>query len=83
MSNDDARPDIDQIAARIPAHVAQLAVAHAFAVVGSEPDWDSGTIERVMSCLDPALVYIGIDADVPSPYLIEPDAITFWEERLP
>lgn len=75
-------PELDEIAARIPAHIAQLAVTQAFAVAGSEAEWDSETIERVMSCLAPALAHIGIDDDVRSPYDMDPDAVDFWRERL-
>lgn len=41
---------IDELAARIPAHVAQLAVARAIAAAGAQgPEWDSGTIEAVLN----------------------------------
>lgn len=75
-------PAIDEIAARIPAHVAQLAVAKAFAQIGSEAEWDSATIERVMFHLDAALYATGVGDDIPSPYSLDDYAIEFWAARL-
>ena len=57
-------------------------MARAFAVAGSEAEWDSGPIERVLECLNPALQYIGMGDDVPSPYDVSDDAVEFWEMRL-
>lgn len=74
---------LDEIAARIPAHVAQLAVAKVFAQVGSEADdWDSGTLDRVMRHLDVALPYLVADNALPSPYSLKVTDGLFWAQQL-
>lgn len=72
-----------EIAARIPAHQAQLAVAKIFAVVGSTPEWDSETIEHVLNQLSEIHddLFIGLwgRTDLPDPYSTANEAQEFWE----
>jgi hypothetical protein len=71
---------IDQLAARIPAHVAQLSCARAIAAAGADgPDWDSETIEHVLSQIR-GLEYFG---DVPDPFNSHTgDEHEFWQGLL-
>lgn len=79
------KPTIGEIAARIPAHMAQRAVADIFATIGMEGEWDSGTIERVLDCLGELQPHLGFtrldlsgDGDIPNPFSTEEAACSFW-----
>lgn len=68
-----------QLAQRIPAEMAQRAVVRALAAAGRSPEWDSETIEHVLTQLKPCLKALG---DVPDPFNSCDDdtAVDFWEE---
>ena len=77
-----AKITLGEIAARIPAHQAQLAVAKIFAAVGSIPEWDSETIEHVLNCLGEIhddLFLPWHASDLPDPYSTRADSQEFWD----
>lgn len=64
---------ISEIAARIPARDAQLAVARVLAVLGSEFDWNSATLDDIVTAISPA-----IPTGLPSCFDQSDDDISFW-----
>lgn len=64
---------IEELAARITARDAQLAVARVLAVLGSEFDWNADTLDQIVTAIGPA-----IPAGVPSCFDQSDDDITFW-----
>lgn len=66
---------ITEIAARIPAEVAQLAVARVLTALGSETDWSSDTLDEIATAVAPAH-----PAGLPSVFDQDDDAVTFWQE---
>ncbi|ALF00963.1 hypothetical protein SEA_SERENITY_96 [Mycobacterium phage Serenity] len=66
--------DIREIAARIPADKAQLAVARVFVALGSQFDWDSGTLDHVAEAVASAH-----PQGLPSVFDQDEAAVEFWE----
>lgn len=66
--------NLHQVADKIPAPEAQLAVARAMVAMGSEAEWDSGTIECVVEAMAPAARASGL------PSFVDQDAaaVEFW-----
>ena len=77
---------LNELAARIPPHLAQMAVAQIYATIGMEDEWDSETIEHVLDCLGDIHPHMGFtDLDnngpseaIPNPYSQEPGVAEFW-----
>lgn len=72
-------PDIpvtlNAIADRIDARQAQLAVARAMVTMGSEPEWDSETIEHVAR----PMKALAKSAGLPTFTSIDAEATEFWQ----
>ncbi|ORW08123.1 MULTISPECIES: hypothetical protein [Mycolicibacter] len=67
---------IGSIAAMIPPHEAQLAVAKVLAALGGQFDWDSDTTANVAD----AVAHIGqYLPGVPSYFNQNDEAVTFWQ----
>jgi len=66
---------VNEIAERIPADAAQLAVARILAILGSQFDWDSSTLDYVAEAVAPS-----IPRGVPSVFDQDGDAVVFWQE---
>lgn len=66
---------ITDIAARIPAGAAQLAVARVLVALGSEFDWNSDTLDGVVQAVGPC-----VPAGLPAVFDQDEDAIAFWQE---
>lgn len=64
---------IREIAARIPADVAQLAVARVLVTLGSQAEWSPETLEGVAEAVAPTK-----PADLPSVSDQDDAAVEFW-----
>lgn len=65
---------IHEVAIRIPAGEAQLAVAWVFAVLGSQHDWDSGNLDTVAAVAD------AHPQGLPPVFDHDDDSVAFWRE---
>ena len=65
---------ITEIAARIPADTAQLAVARVLAALGSESDWSSDTLDAIAAAVAPAH-----PDGLPSVFDQDDAAVEFWQ----
>ena|SRR5690349_23615447 len=79
----------DELAARIPAHKAQLVLIKTIAAMGAHPEWDSDTGNRVMDQLSEVFDDLGCTApdlsgggDVPNPYSFEEVSAEWWKRVL-
>ncbi len=67
---------IGSIAAMIPPHEAQIAVAKVLAALGSQLDWNSDTTSNVASAVDDVGQYL---PGVPSYFNQDDEAVAFWQ----
>ncbi|MEB3023367.1 MULTISPECIES: hypothetical protein [Mycolicibacter] len=67
---------IESIAAMIPPHAAQLAVANVLAALGSQLDWNSDTTSNVANAVASISQYL---PDVPSYFDQNDAAVEFWQ----
>jgi len=66
---------IQEIAAMIPPHEAQLAVAKVFVALGSQFDWNSDTLDQVAEGVAGAH-----PQGLPSVFDQDDEAVKFWDE---
>lgn len=64
---------INEIAAKVPADVAQLAVARVLVALGSEQNWSADTLDEIATAVAPA-----IPAGLPSVFDQDEAAEDFW-----